>query len=149
MTLNGTWFTQFANGIHVTQSHLAFCIRRSSFSVQHSAKYLLPNWSHSLLEPNGPLSLPNVLACSFQSFLPINCYRTVWGWQTIKDVIRLHMHSQPLPVPPSTPLDLHWPGTVHLQMRVQALPPISNFIDDLCTSWENNPITSKHCHIAG
>ena len=129
--------------------HFAFGDLHSAFSILQNTSYRTEVIPKYLMEPNGPLSLPNVLACSFQSFLPINCYRTVWGWQTIKDVIRLHMHSQPLPVPPSTPLDLHWPGTVHLRMRVQTLPPISNFIDDLCTSWENNPITSKHCHIAG
>ena len=111
-------------------------LNSESFGILHSAFSILQNTSYQtevipkyLLEPNGPLSLPNVLACAFQSFLPINCYRTVLGWHTIKDVIRLHMHSQPLPAPPSTPLDLHRPGTVHLQMRVQTLPPISNFID--------------------
>ena len=109
--------------------HFAFGVLHSAFSILQNTSYRIEVISKYLLEPNGPLSLPNVLARSFQSFLPINCYRTVWGCQTTEDVIRLHMHSQPLPVPPSTPLDLHWPGTVLLRMRVQSLPPISNFID--------------------
>ena len=52
--------------------HFAFGVLHSAFSILQNTSYRIEVIPKYLLEPNGPLSLPNVLACSFQSFLPIN-----------------------------------------------------------------------------
>ena len=51
--------------------HFAFGVLHSAFSILQNTSYRIEVIPKYLLEPNGPLSLPNVLACAFQSFLPI------------------------------------------------------------------------------